>query len=76
MHNRLDEFNYDIQVRLLTGSIMPTQYYYKAQHLRETLRSQVMGALQKFDVLIGASDKSPAPKITPGQMPGSKAKRR
>lgn len=74
VRQRLEEFNYDIQVKLLMGSIMPAQYYYKAQRLREVLRGQVLDALTGLDVLIGATDKSPAPKIEPGQMPGSKEK--
>jgi aspartyl-tRNA(Asn)/glutamyl-tRNA(Gln) amidotransferase subunit A len=72
--NQLDDFNYDVQVRLLLGAIWPAQWYYKGQRLREQLRTQVLSAFERYDVLIGATDTCTAPKIVPGKMPGSKEK--
>ena len=74
VRQQLEKFNYDIQVNLLLGSIMPAHYYYKAQRLRQVLRGQVLDALTGLDILMGTVDKSPAPEIELGKMPGSKEK--
>ena len=51
---------------------MSAQLYYKAQKLRELIRRQVYGALQKVDVLALPSSSEPAPLLPPG--PGLKSK--
>ena len=70
--NRLLEFDYDAQVRFLTGSLVPGQYYTKVQRLRSLLRRQVHGALSKYDVLVSPTMRVPAPRIRPNVMPASK----
>lgn len=70
--NRLEDFDYNIQVRLMVGALMPAQLYYKAQKLRALLRNQILDALKKVDVLIAPTSTGPAPKIEPGLMPSNK----
>ena len=70
--HRLEEFDYDAQVKFLTGSLVPAQYYYKVQRLRGLLRQQVLDALGRFDVLVSPTMRIPAPKIKPYAMPTSK----
>ena len=57
----LNEFGHGNRIGLLTGSIMPCSYYYKAQKLRELTRRQVLDALETYDVLILPTSKSCAP---------------
>ena len=52
MTDRLQDNTPGIRARLLTGSVMPAQAYYKAQKLRSLLRQQVYEALEKYDVLV------------------------
>lgn len=59
----LGEFGHGNRIGLLTGSIMPSSYYYKAQKLRELTRRQVLDALDTYDVLILPTSKSCAPPV-------------
>ena len=52
VRNRLGEYGRELRIGHLTGSIMPAQAYYKAQKLRSLVREQVLGALEKFDLLV------------------------
>ena len=52
VRERLPEYGWELRIGHLTGSIMPAQAYYKAQKLRGLLREQVLGALEKFDLLV------------------------
>ncbi len=70
--HRLEEFDYDAQVKFLTGSLVPAHYYYKVQRLRGLLRQQVLDALGRFDVLVSPTMRIPAPKIKPYAMPTTK----
>ena len=49
---RPQDYGHDNRITLLAGSLIPAQYYYKAQKLRSLVRQQVLGALQKYDVLV------------------------
>ena len=60
---RMRDYDHNIQVRQMTGSIFPAQVYYKAQKLRALFRQQVLEALQKVDVLVLPTTPTPAPKI-------------
>lgn len=60
---RLRDYDHNIHVRQLTGSIFPAQVYYKAQKLRALFRQQVLEALQKVDVLVLPTTPTPATKI-------------
>ncbi len=57
----LNEFGHGNRIGLLTGSIMPSSYYYKAQKLRELTRLEVINALETYDVLILPTSKTCAP---------------
>ncbi len=70
--NRLEEFDYDAQVRFLTGSLVPAHCYHKAQRLRTLLRRQALDALGSHDVLVSPTMRVPAPRIKPYLMPASK----
>ena len=48
----LREYDYNNQVRLLAGCLLPAQAYQKAQRLRQVLRDQIFGALDQVDVLV------------------------
>jgi aspartyl-tRNA(Asn)/glutamyl-tRNA(Gln) amidotransferase subunit A len=72
VRNRLEEFDYDAQVKFLTGQILPAQYYYKVQQLRQQLRVQVREVLGHYRILMSPTMRVPAPKIEPYKMPTSK----
>ena len=72
MDERLTEFDYDQQVKFLTGSLVPGELYVKVQRLRTMLRRQVHDALGQFDVLTSPTMRVTAPRIRPNVMPASK----
>jgi aspartyl-tRNA(Asn)/glutamyl-tRNA(Gln) amidotransferase subunit A len=72
IRTRLREYDHNVQVDFLTGSITPAHLYYKAQRLRELIRQQVFAALQQADVLALPSSSEPAALIPAG--PGLKSK--
>jgi aspartyl-tRNA(Asn)/glutamyl-tRNA(Gln) amidotransferase subunit A len=72
IRTRLREYDHNVQIDFLTGSITPAQLYYKAQQLRELTRQQVFAALQQVDVLALPSSSEPAALIPAG--PGLKSK--
>ena len=63
IRDRLHDYGHDNRIGLLTGSIIPAQVYYKAQKLRSLLREQVLGALQKCDVLVLPTSGRTAPRV-------------
>ena len=63
VRSRLDEYDHNVQIDFLTGSVIPAQLYYKAQRLRELIRQQVFEVLQEVDVLVLPSSSEPAPLI-------------
>ena len=60
MRDHLDQYDHNIQIRLLTGSIMPAQAHQKAVRLREMLRRQILDALERVDVLVMPTSSLPA----------------
>jgi len=60
MREHLDQYDHNIQIRLLTGSIMPAQAHQKAVRLREMLRRQILDALELVDVLVMPTSSIPA----------------
>jgi len=72
LKTRLHEYDHNVQIDFLTGAIMPAQLYYRAQKLRELIRTQVLSALQTVDVLVSPSSSEPAPLLPSG--PGIKSK--
>jgi aspartyl-tRNA(Asn)/glutamyl-tRNA(Gln) amidotransferase subunit A len=63
VRTRLHDYGHDNRVSLVTGSILPGAYYYKAQQLRELLRRDVLTALHTYDVLITPTAGKPAQPI-------------
>ncbi len=61
IHAHLAEYDYNNQVRLLAGSILPAQAYQKALRLRQVLRQQILDALDRVDVLVMPTACTPAP---------------
>ncbi len=52
IEEHLSDYDHNIRVRLLAGSILPAQAHQKAQRLRHLLRQQVLEALERVDVLV------------------------
>jgi Asp-tRNA(Asn)/Glu-tRNA(Gln) amidotransferase A subunit family amidase len=61
--NRLKEYDYNIQLRLLAGAILPAQAHQKAVRLRHMLRQQIFDALEQVDVLVMPTSSIPASPI-------------
>ena len=61
--NNLHEYDYNIQLRLLTGAILPAQAHQKAIRLRHMLRQQILDALEQVDVLVMPTSSIPASPI-------------
>ena len=57
---RLKENDYNIQLRLLTGAILPAQAHQKAVRLRHMIRQQILDALDLVDVLVMPTSSIPA----------------
>jgi aspartyl-tRNA(Asn)/glutamyl-tRNA(Gln) amidotransferase subunit A len=72
IRTRLREYDHNVQIDMLTGSVTPARLYYKAQQLRELIRQQVFAALRRVDVLALPSSSEPAALIP--QAPGLKSK--
>ena len=68
----LGEYDHNIQIRLLVGSIIPAQAHQKAVKLRQVLRQQILDALEKVDVLVMPTSSIPASPIPPKAGIGSK----
>ena len=63
IENRLKEYDYNIQLRLLAGAILPAQAHQKAVRLRHMLRQQILDALEQVDVLVMPTSSIPASPI-------------
>ena len=63
IENNLHEYDYNVQLRLLTGAILPAQAHQKAVRLRHMLRKQILDALQQVDVLVMPTSSIPASPI-------------
>jgi aspartyl-tRNA(Asn)/glutamyl-tRNA(Gln) amidotransferase subunit A len=72
VRHRLHEYDHNVAIDFLTGSLLPASLYYKAQKLRELTRRQVLEVLQNVDVLALPSSSEPAPLLP--QTPGIKSK--
>ena len=73
IHRRQEEIDHNMRVALLTGSLVPSQTYYKAQRWRQILRRQVMDVLEKVDVLVLPTQCGPAQFKSDGIGLGNKA---
>ena len=63
IRTRLSDMDYLATIRTLTGSLIPAQVYHKAMRLREVVRRLLLGALERFDVLVCPSAPTEAPAI-------------
>jgi len=63
IEQNLHEYDYNIQLRLLTGAILPAQAHQKAVRLRHLLRQQILEALEGVDVLVMPTSSIPASPI-------------
>ena len=68
----IDYLDHNNKIRFLTGSIIPAQAYYKAQKIRAVLRRQILGALEKVDVLVLPTGPVTAPPLE--SVPGIQSK--
>ena len=59
--DRLQDYGRSLRVALLTGSILPAHFYYKAQKMRGLLRQQVHEALERYDVFVMPTLGRPGP---------------
>jgi aspartyl-tRNA(Asn)/glutamyl-tRNA(Gln) amidotransferase subunit A len=68
LRERPQDFHHNTRVAFLTGSLIPSQTYYKAQKARALVRKQVLEAFDEFDVLIQPTNSSPPGimDLTPG----------
>ena len=74
VRNRLQEIGHDNRIGYLVGSILPAQAYYKAVKLRSLLRQQILGALEKVDVLVLPTVGVAAQKVEPDPIVEGKEK--
>ncbi len=63
IEDHLEQYDHNIRVRLLAGSLMPAQVHQKAVRLRHLLRQHILQALEKVDVLVMPTSSAPAPLI-------------
>ena len=63
IRDRLHDYGHDNRIGLLTGSIMPSQAYYKVQKLRTLVRRQILDALERYDVLVQPTSGMTAPRV-------------
>jgi aspartyl-tRNA(Asn)/glutamyl-tRNA(Gln) amidotransferase subunit A len=63
-----EDFHYNTRVAFMTGWLIPSQTYYKAQKARALVRKQVLEAFRQYDVLIQPTNPSPPGimDLTPG----------
>lgn len=63
IRTQLSEFDYNNQIRLLAGSILPANVHKKINSIRQIVRSEILAALEEVDVLILPTSPIVAPKI-------------
>jgi aspartyl-tRNA(Asn)/glutamyl-tRNA(Gln) amidotransferase subunit A len=68
LRDRPEDFHHNTRVAFMTGWLIPSQAYYKAQKARALVRKQVLEAFQKYDVLVQPTNPSPPGimNLTPG----------
>ena len=69
---RLGEYDYNNQVRLLAGSILPAQAYHKSLRLRHAIRQEILDALDRVDLLVMPTSSIPSSVIPERAGIGSK----
>lgn len=68
LRERPQDFHHNTRVAFITGTLIPSQVYYKAQKVRALVRQQVLEAFKRYDVLIQPTNPAPAGvmDLTPG----------
>ena len=63
LRERPEDYHVNTRIAFMTGNLIPSQVYYKAQKLRAIVRQQVLDALKEVDVLIQPTSSGPAGKL-------------
>ena len=63
IRERLDEYDHNMRITLLLGSVIPSQTYYKAQRLRSVLRQEYLDLMDTLDLLIFPTTADVAPPL-------------
>ena len=63
VRERLDEYDHNMRITLLLGSLIPSQTYYKAQRLRSVLRQEFLDLMATVDLLIFPTAADVAPPL-------------
>jgi aspartyl-tRNA(Asn)/glutamyl-tRNA(Gln) amidotransferase subunit A len=60
LRERPQDFHHNTRVAFMTGQLIPSQTYYKAQKLRAMIRRQTLEALDRYDILAMPTGSEPA----------------
>ena len=63
LRTRVSEYDENVQLRLLSGAATPGDAYIRAQRIRAFVRSQMLDALDRFEVLAAPATHTPAPPL-------------
>ena len=63
LRTRASEYDVNVQLRLLTGAATPADAYVRAQRIRALVRAEMLGALDRFDVLAAPATHTAAPPL-------------
>ena len=74
VRERLNEYDHNMRITLLMGSLIPAQTYYKAQRLRSILRTNFMDLLTTVDLLVLPTAADVAPPLVDKPGLGTKEK--
>jgi aspartyl-tRNA(Asn)/glutamyl-tRNA(Gln) amidotransferase subunit A len=72
MQNHIRDYDHNMRITLLAGSLIPAQTYYKAQQLRQVVREGFLKLFESVDLIALPTSASPAPKIIDQPGLGSK----
>ena len=67
LRTRAGEYDPATRRRLLAASLLPTAAYHQASRARVLITREVLGALDRFDVLLSPTQPGPAPPIASGK---------
>lgn len=72
MENHIGDYDHNMRITLLVGSLIPAHTYYKAQQLRQMVREEFLKLFDSVDLIALPTSASPAPKIIDQPGLGSK----
>lgn len=73
LRDRPGDYDAGTRRRLLTASLLPATAYHQATRARALIRTQVLDAVARRDVLVAPTQPRPAPPIAQGQAPVTSA---